>query len=191
MWDLASLYSQLGTDGYDPMLYQEMDWLQDYLDDKAIYNKHGSPEGSGKAYAESVAKPLGELSQEVSKALVIKEETTSAKGYISATGGVKDGQEGRGDFSLLPYEPLRQVAEHLRVACEKKGPDGKFKYARNNWRKGLGLARIVSALRRHAGQLGEDNDDYHLPAILAEAMFACQILKDIKDGKAAQRAGRC
>ncbi len=181
--DLATVYSQAGQDSFNSMTYQEMDWLQNYLDERAIYNKHGDSTGSGKAYALSVAKPLGEAPQEKPDAKPIPTEDTSAKGYLSPTGGVKDGQDGRGDFSLLPYEPLRQVAEHLRVACEKKGPDGKKKYARNNWRKGIGLARIVSALRRHSAQLGEDNDDYHLPAILAESLFACQIIADIKSGR--------
>jgi hypothetical protein len=182
--DLATVYSQAGQDSFNSMTYQEMDWLQNYLDERAIYfNKHGDSTGSGKAYALSVAKPLGEAPQEKPDAKPIPIEVTSAKGYLSPTGGIKDGQDGRGDFSLLPYESLRQVAEHLRVACEKKGPDGKKKYARNNWRKGIGLARIVSALRRHSAQLGEDNDDYHLPAILAESLFACQIIADIKSGR--------
>ena len=95
--------------------------------------------------------------------------------YQSVTGGVKDSQTGRGDFSLIPYEPLKQVAEHLRL--------GAAKYSRNNWRKGIGLQRIVSAIRRHAAQLGEDNTENHLAAILCEAMFAVQIKRDIQDGK--------
>lgn len=103
--------------------------------------------------------------------------------YVSCTGGIKDSQGGRGDFSLIPYEPLRQLAEHLRIACEKKGPDGKPKYGRNNWRKGLGVGRLVSAIRRHAGQLGEENTENHLASILAEAAFAVQTIQDIKAGK--------
>ena len=180
--DLGFLYMTRGHEAYNHEKYRGLQELQLKLEAEAVYEpkvdwpgKHEGKEALKVRLAHSVAFKGGEWPENGSVPLGETKEVAGVKRDISITGGVKDSQEGRGDFSLLPYEPQRQLAEHLRF--------GAAKYTRNNWRKGIGVARLVSAIRRHAGQLGEDNSENHLAAILAEASFAVQIIKDIKDGK--------
>jgi len=46
------------------------------------------------------------------------------------TGAHRDAEEGKGDFSLLPFEGLQRIA----VIFQKGGPE---KYGRNNWKMGM------------------------------------------------------
>ncbi len=70
------------------------------------------------------------------------------------TGSVRDTEDGKGDFSLLPYDGLRELAIHFQ--------EGAKKYSRNNWRKGQPLSRFMSSAARHLFQvLAGDTDEPH------------------------------
>lgn len=120
----------------------------------------------------------GELDDQIRervKAKLKEEERIDTDGREHfESGAMKDNEEGRGDFSLLPWHALLQWAEHLRR--------GKIKYSRDNWKAGIPLSRIKSAILRHASQLGEEKSENHLAAILCEAGFACHFIKEIQKG---------
>ena len=46
------------------------------------------------------------------------------------------------DLSLLPYHPLKEIAEVLEFGAKK--------YSRDNWRKGFAHERLMAAILRHA-----------------------------------------
>lgn len=72
-------------------------------------------------------------------------------------------------YDLIPEYSIRQVA---RVMTH-----GSFKYAPNNWRKGMPWSEVEASLRRHleAYKAGEDFDKesglYHLAHLVANGLF--------------------
>lgn len=83
------------------------------------------------------------------------------------TGSLRDTEEGKGDYSLLPWIALRRFAIHLQ--------NGAKKYGKHNWRKGQPLSRYYSSAIRHLSKwfMGWDDEDH-----LAAALFnICAILE--------------
>ena len=60
--------------------------------------------------------------------------------------------EGKLDFSLLPWEPIREIVKVYMFGCKK--------YSRNNWRKGSAWSEWYAAVLRHLTSWidGEDKD---------------------------------
>jgi|SRR3990167_2452050 len=81
-----------------------------------------------------------------------------------ATGAVRDIQEEKGRFDLLPYRALKRVAQLYAR--------GAVKYDDHNWRKGIPMSRCASAMLRHAFQAvnGEDDEEDHWAAVVFNAL---------------------
>ena len=75
------------------------------------------------------------------------------------SGAVRDLEEGKILWSLLPFEALRRVA----ILYTK----GAKKYSPNNWKKGIPTERFFSSALRHLMQykLGENEED-HLSSVI-------------------------
>jgi len=75
------------------------------------------------------------------------------------TGAVRDPEDGKILWSLLPFEALKRVAIQYTKGAKKYSP--------NNWRKGIPTERFFSSALRHLIQyrLGE-NDEDHLAAVV-------------------------
>ena len=71
------------------------------------------------------------------------------------TGAVRDPQDGKGMFDLLPFFPIYAYCRVLEEGCKK--------YGRNNWRKGIPMSRYASsALRHFLEYLDGQIDEAHL-----------------------------
>lgn len=82
-----------------------------------------------------------------------------------STGSVRDMHEGKGDFSLLPWEAIWEVAKH----CEK----GAVKYGKYNVNRGLPISSLIDSAFRHLAKymMGWD-DEPHLVAAAWNVLFA-------------------
>lgn len=92
------------------------------------------------------------------------------------TGSVRDTQQGKGRFDLLPFYALTRVAVHFE--------NGAVKYGDENWRKGQNLRRYISSTLRHVAKymLGEKDED-HLAAAAWNILCLIETEKMIEDGK--------
>lgn len=80
------------------------------------------------------------------------------------TGAVRDGQEGKGRFDLMPFEALERVAKVFEAGAKK--------YAERNWEKGIPTHRFMDSGLRHAMKyLGGRRDEDHLA--MAAWNFLC------------------
>jgi len=89
----------------------------------------------------------------------------------SNTNYIADKQtEGKIDFSLLPWEPIREIIKVYMF--------GATKYERDNWRKGSAWSQWYAAILRHltAWIEGEDNDPESGVNHLAHAAWGCLTL---------------
>ena len=75
------------------------------------------------------------------------------------SGAVRDTNEGKIRWDLLPIEALKRAAIHY--------PDGAKKYDDNNWKLGIPTGRFIESTCRHWAQyqLGETGED-HLSAVI-------------------------
>lgn len=75
------------------------------------------------------------------------------------TGAVRDIQEGKGRFDLIPSLPLRRLAGLYERGAAKYGP--------NNWQKGIPLMRYIDSAMRHLNQLvaGESTEDHAIAVV--------------------------
>lgn len=82
-----------------------------------------------------------------------------------STGAVRDMHEGKGNFSLLPWEAIWEVAKH----CEK----GAVKYGPRNCEKGIPISSLIDSAFRHLAKymMGWD-DEPHLVAAAWNVLFA-------------------
>lgn len=74
-----------------------------------------------------------------------------------ASGAVRDVQEGKPRYDLIPPVPLKRLADLYARGAEK--------YDDHNWAKGMNTSRILASLLRHieAYRLGDKTED-HLAA---------------------------
>lgn len=92
------------------------------------------------------------------------------------TGAVRDIQEGKGRFDLIPAYPIRRLAQHYSSGCKK--------YGARNWEKGLPLMRYMDSADRHlnllkAGDLSED----HAIAVVWNLFGYIWTLNEIEAGR--------
>lgn len=75
------------------------------------------------------------------------------------TGAVRDMQEGKGRYDLIPPEMLRRLARHYE--------NGAKKYSDRNWEKGIPISSLTDSAIRHlmCFLLGL-NDEDHLAAVI-------------------------
>jgi dATP/dGTP diphosphohydrolase, N-terminal len=92
------------------------------------------------------------------------------------TGAVRDVQEGKGRFDLIPPEPLFRLAKHYE--------NGARKYAARNWEKGIPLSRYLDSAFRHLVKVNAKMDDEDHEAAVIWNMFGfIQTKKWIEEGK--------
>lgn len=90
-------------------------------------------------------------------------KTSSARTEFS-TGSVRDSQDGKPRYSLIPPKPLERVAMHFT--------DGADKYGDFNWHLGQPSSRVIDSLMRHVEKYRAGlKDEDHLAAIVVNAMF--------------------
>jgi hypothetical protein len=89
---------------------------------------------------------------------------------------VRDTEEGKGRFDLLPFEGLKRVAIHYQ--------NGAKKYEDRNWEKGAPFSRYISAIQRHASQYASGyRDEDHLAAVAWGALALLTFEERIKRGE--------
>ena len=83
----------------------------------------------------------------------------SGKRIKYKTGALRDIEDGKVRYDLLPVECLKRVAQHYT--------NGAKKYSAHNWKKGIPTERFFSSALRHLIQyrLGKKDED-HLSAIV-------------------------
>lgn len=99
----------------------------------------------------------------------------SGKRQEFGTGAVRDTQEGKGRFDLLPYYAITRLAQHFE--------NGAKKYQDENWRHGIPLRRYLDSILRHAFKfLGGSQDEDHLSAVMWNAACLLETQEMIKLG---------
>jgi len=87
----------------------------------------------------------------------------SGKRQEFASGMVRDTQEGKPRFDLIPTEGLRRLADLYARGAEK--------YDDDNWKKGQPFSRAYASLFRHLIQWREgDRSEDHIAAVAWNAM---------------------
>ncbi len=100
----------------------------------------------------------------------------SGKRQEFSTGSVRDIQEGKGRYDLLPFLALQRLACHYE--------NGARKYSANNWRLGQPLSRYMDSGLRHAFKFLEGaNDEDHLAAACWNFMCLLETQEMIEQGK--------
>jgi hypothetical protein len=74
-----------------------------------------------------------------------------------ATGATRSDATDRGRFDLIPYEAMLSLARRYELGATRFGD--------RNWEKGQPLSRLLSSMRRHAHQIGQDFSEDHLGAV--------------------------
>lgn len=101
----------------------------------------------------------------------------SGKRQEFETGMVRDTQEGKARFDLIPTESLRRLADLYSR--------GAIKYEENNWKKGQPLSRAYASLYRHLIQWREgDRSEDHMAAVAWNAfaiMFYEETMPELDD----------
>jgi hypothetical protein len=103
------------------------------------------------------------------------ETKDSGKRESFATGAVRDTQDGKVRYSLVPIGPMERVAAlYTRGAA---------KYDDDNWRRGMPFKRVIDSLLRHltAWRKGEADED-HLAAVVFNAMALMEYEDAIRNG---------
>ena len=100
----------------------------------------------------------------------------SGKRQDFPTGSVRDTNEGKGRFDLLPYYAIMEISKHF----EK----GSKKYNLNNWRLGQPLSRYFDSAQRHLAKLAMGfKDEPHLDAAIWNLLCFMETKKRIELGQ--------
>lgn len=92
------------------------------------------------------------------------------------TGAVRDIDDNKGRFDLLPADAVRQLARVMETGC--------LKYGDRNWENGIPLRRYIdSALRHIFCVLSGATDEPHLPMAMWNLACAIQTEVWIRRGK--------
>jgi hypothetical protein len=92
------------------------------------------------------------------------------------TGSVRDIQEGKGRFDLIPYPALKRVAQHFEAGCKK--------YGERNWEKGQPLSAYFNSATRHLNEAYSGaTDEDHEAAAVWNCLCYLQTSIWIKEGK--------
>lgn len=99
----------------------------------------------------------------------------SGKRQDFGTGSVRDIQDGKGRFDLLPMFAEEELAKHFE--------GGARKYGSRNWEKGQPLSRYLDSCRRHLNKAARgQNDEPHLIAAAWNIMCLIDTKKRIEIG---------
>ena len=99
----------------------------------------------------------------------------SGKRQEFTTGAVRDTNEGKGRYDLLPPRAIKRLAQHYE--------NGAKKYGDNNWLKGMPTKRMMESALRHAFEAlqGMTNED-HLIAAAWNLLGIVELQERIKEG---------
>ena len=101
------------------------------------------------------------------------------------TGAMRDTQDGKPVFGLLPVYALSRVARHFANGRTKYRPekrDGE-RIAIENWRRGMDTARTMESLLRHAFAYLEGHcDEDHLAAVIFNALVIIETEEMVRRG---------
>jgi hypothetical protein len=87
------------------------------------------------------------------------------------TGAVRDTQDGKPRFDLIPNKALTRVAELYAR--------GAIKYGDRNWEKGMPASRFYSSALRHLFQHGRGEvDEDHLAAVIFNCLAIMQFQEE-------------
>jgi len=87
----------------------------------------------------------------------------SGKRQEFESGAVRDTQDGKPRYDLIPPKGLKRVAELYGRGAEK--------YDDHNWRKGMPSSRYMASLLRHVEQYRSgDRDEDHISAVIFNAL---------------------
>lgn len=91
------------------------------------------------------------------------------------TGSVRDTQDGKPRYDLIPEEPLYRLAMVYSRGCKK--------YGERNWEKGQPISRFTASMERHlhAWKRGEIDED-HLSQMVWNAFGIIHMLWGIENG---------
>lgn len=124
------------------------------------------------AKRESILGSLSSIQKGGSMGFTLKD---SGKREKFKTGAVRDNQEGKGRFDLLPCHAIRRVAKIFE--------GGARKYESRNWEKGINLCRFLESALRHTFQaLNNETDEDHLAQASWNLLCAIETKKWIDDG---------
>jgi len=92
------------------------------------------------------------------------------------SGSIRDSQEGRGRYDLIPPGPYKRLALRTELGAKR--------YGDNNWKKGQPLERYLNSLKRHITEyeLGDRSED-HLAAGAWNLFSAMWTEDEIKAGR--------
>lgn len=92
------------------------------------------------------------------------------------TGAVRDTNEGKGRFDLIPPYPHQQLAIHYE--------NGAKKYADRNWEKGITLGRMLDSAERHINNFKRGmRDEPHLIAAIWNLYGLVHFIHEIEEGR--------
>ena len=99
----------------------------------------------------------------------------SGKRQKFETGALRDTEEGKGRYDLLPARAIELLAKHFEAGANK--------YSARNWEKGMPLSRYIdSALRHLFKALEGQKDEPHLVAALWNIACLIDTQERIKEG---------
>lgn len=132
------------------------------------------------SYFEKEKQELNEISKQVYNEHVKKYPVfitkDSGERQEFSTGSVRDTQEGKGRFALIPKGPLRRLAQLYERGAKK--------YGDRNWEKGQPLSRYLDSAYRHLISLEEGDIVEDHGASLAWNAFAFMwTAEQIEQGK--------
>lgn len=90
------------------------------------------------------------------------------------SGSLREDKRGKGRFDLLPYEGMLAAARRFEMGAKGHGD--------RNWEKGQPLSLLLSCMRRHAMQTGQDFSEDHVGAVLWNAMAFAAMVERIRSG---------
>lgn len=96
----------------------------------------------------------------------------SGQGEMEKTefGAMRESNEGRGRFDLLPYEAIEALAKWYEA--------GATKYAERNWEQGISVKDCINRMIRHALKAGNGwTDEDHLAAVMWNAAAAITMMQ--------------
>lgn len=90
------------------------------------------------------------------------------------TGAVRDMDQGKGRYDLIPWEAIEELAKHCEV--------GALKYGERNCEKGIPISSLIDSAFRHLSKYMQGADDEpHLRAALWNIAFAIWTEKERPD----------
>ena len=92
------------------------------------------------------------------------------------TGAVRDIQENKGRFDLIPQRTLTALAIHYELGCKK--------YGDRNWEKGIPVQVFLNSATRHLAKTVEGlNDENHLISAIWNLFCAYETILRIQSEK--------